>query len=40
VDEMKARPKFIITYAQIKFMKWVEKCTWKRKEDVLEELKV
>jgi len=40
VGEMKVRPKFRITYAQIKFMKWAEKCTWKRKEDILEELKV
>jgi hypothetical protein len=37
---MKARPKFRTMYAQIKFIRWAEKCTCKRKEDILEELKV
>jgi hypothetical protein len=40
VGEMKVRPKLRIMYAQIKFMKRKKKCTWKRKEDILEELKV
>jgi hypothetical protein len=40
MGEMRARPKFRTMYAQINFMKWAEKWTWKRKEDVLEELKV